>query len=204
MKHDFLFHILFPVIFALMGGFFLGIALFGFAKKRGFFLSSRWMFALICVAFTPQIIQPLIWSSDSRIHPPLVLLLSPLMFAVLLVFFWLQMRGFTGFGLGEDALRSGLAEVLQQRGLKFKESMGGYDIESPSVKLQVSFQAAMGTATIRTKSMSPDDRKFLAQVVGSLNEYLSKDSRPANLQIFIFYLIISLFILGIGAFFVFR
>lgn len=96
----------FPVIFVFMSLFFLLIGLRVVVQKRPLVLSARYFFGFMVLAFSPQIVNVIaIAGRDGLDSIFTILWINPIIFTCLLVFMWIQMKGFMLIGIHDDSFR---------------------------------------------------------------------------------------------------
>ena len=91
MNTTFLLKFAMPAIFVLLAGSFMFIALKTLLQRRPLLFSSRWLFGFMCVAFLPSILNSINMGFSSKTIG-MIVWMNPLMFTVMLVFFWIQMH----------------------------------------------------------------------------------------------------------------
>jgi len=195
--------IYFPVVFLLMALFFLYIGLKVVLTKRPLFLSAKYFYAFMILAFSPQFVNmvELFKMSHSRKYD-LLFLLSPLMFLVLLIFLWIQMKGYMAIGISDDLFREALHYSLNKLGLAFEERISTIYLTSMNSSIQIAIQSWIGAGQLKFKEAK--NAKLLAEIISGMNEYNSANNIKSKNITAIFYIIIGLLILvAAGVFYYF-
>ena len=192
MKHHFWIS---GITFAVIALFFLAIGLRGLIGRRPFLFPSRVMFALMTLCFLPSIYLSLDLLFDRTTGAVRYDgLFNPLMFAVILVMFWIQMRGYMVYGVSAESFGASLRKVLEKLNLPFQESFSSIRLQSVGADLQASVQSWMGTAQLRIKPQKQE--ATLRAIAGALRGEFAGTQAQASLTIFIFYVLAGLFMLA--------
>lgn len=192
MKHHFWIS---GIIFVLISLFFLTIGLRGLISRRPFLFPSRVMFALMTLCFLPSIYLSLDLLFDRRTGAIRYdSILSPGIFVVILVMFWIQMRGYMIYGISAESFGTCLRKALVKLDLPFQESFSTIRLQSIEADLQASVQSWSGTAQLRIKPQK--HTQTLKAIAGALREEFAATQTQASLNVFIFYVLISLFLIG--------
>jgi hypothetical protein len=174
--------ILFPVVLGVVSAAFLGIGLGVFLRKKPLIFSSRWMFALMLLCFSPQLVMLLSLPDMHDAHHSadwlLMKLLMPLMFAVLLVFLWIQMQGYMLFGIGDKSFRKAFLSVLDELGLERQEELSVIRIPSANLDIQVAIQSWIGAGQLKNKSKS--GRDVFQKIIGGLKNRFAQGELETN------------------------
>jgi hypothetical protein len=196
--------VLFPVLFACMALFFLVIGLRGIVFKKPFLISTRWLFVLVLLGFSPGMFQ-FAWLPKFSGGPGMLLALGwliPAMFIVILVFLYLTLRGYTAFGVTDKSFREGLLYSLRKLNLPYEETLATLRLPTIGADLQVSAQSWMGTGQVKMKQ-----RQFstvLRDIVNGMNEYYQSGAvSEVNLTCCIFYAVIGVFLAALAGIFLF-
>lgn len=192
-------NLLMPLLFLLMASFFIFIALKTLIARRPLVFSTRWLFAFICLGFLPSIVNPFVFSSSIK-EAGMMAWFMPVMFAVMLSFFWIQMRGYIAVAISDSYFREALLSAAGALGYTIEETMSRLKIKETGQEMQVSIQGWIGTAQLKSV-----DRKSTGTVTGIANgmtQYFRKSTGKMNYLTSYFYLIMGLFmiILAIGMF----
>lgn len=194
--------IYFPILFILMAIFFLYIGLKVVIQKRPLLISSRYFFAFMVLAFSPQFVNPAIQMRDVDSGGlSLILLLGPIMFICLLAFFWIQMKGYMLIGIHDESFREALHFSLNQNGMPFDERLSVVALTEEGADLQVAIQSWIGVGQLKLKKSKK--RELLKTVVDGINTYYSSNSIKPNNVTSIFYIIIGIFMVICATIFLF-
>jgi Tfp pilus assembly protein PilF len=185
--------IMFPIVFGLIAAAFLSIGLSVFLRKRPLILSSRWMFGLMLVCFSPQFaLLPLTSGNLGDQHASLGFLmrfLVPLMFIVLLIFMWLQMQGYMLFGVVDKSFRKALLSVLDELHLERQEELSVIRIPSANLDIQVAIQSWVGAGQVRNKSKS--GKEVFRQIIDGLKRRFAQGELQTNNITPVLYMVIG-------------
>ena len=193
--------IYFPFLFATMALFFLFIGIKVVLNKRPMFLSSRYFFGFMVLAFSPQFVNTAnMLTKDLPSNLGLIIYLNPIMFVCLLVFFWFQMKGYMAIGISDDSFREALHYSLNKNNLPFEEQLSIVKLTSINASLQVAIQSWIGAGQLKLKKVK--DSNVLPEIVKGINEYYSENNIKPNNITSIFYIIMGIFMLiSAGAFY---
>jgi hypothetical protein len=177
-------------------------------RKKPLVVSSRCFFGVVVLAFTPLIVNPLIFfffvesftKNTGNIGISWIMLLSPLMFLFLLVFFWFYTQGYMLFGITDETVRDALHYGLQKLNSPFEEILTKIKLSELDTELQISLQSWMGTGLIKIKDRSK--RAFLTKLAQHMRIYFKEHDIPTKNITVIFYMIMGGFmtLLAIGLF----
>lgn len=176
-----------------MAVFFLYIGIKVIASEKPLLLPSKVFFVFMVLAFSPQLIMSFEIHSSSTGDIGLMSYISPLMFVVLLGFFWIQMKGYMAIGISDDSFRNSLHYALNQNNIQFEEQLSLIKLTDINADLQVSVQSWVGTGQLKLKKSK--DKYLLAKLVSSINEYFISNSVKPNNTTSIFYIVMGLFML---------
>lgn len=192
--------IYFPFLFAFMAVFFLYIGVKVIVSKRPFILSSKVFFVFTVIALSPQIIMSLdILSSEGNIE--LISYISPLVFVALLMYFWIQMKGYMAIGISDNSFRDSLHFALNQNNIKFEEQLSLIKLTEFDADIEVSVQNWVGTGQLKLKNSK--DNHILPKLISSINEYFISSSDKPNNTTSIMYIVIGVFMLSFSGSFYF-
>jgi hypothetical protein len=184
----------YPILFALMALFFLGIGVHVIAKNRPLFLSSKYFFAFMVLTFSPQFVNSYnFFSLETTANLQFIMLLNPIMFICLLVFFWFQMKGYMAIGVNDESFRDALHFSLAKNNLPFEEQLSTIKLTSLNTSLQIAIQSWIGVGQYKLKKSK--DSQVLMKITEGLNEYYINNSVNANKITSIFYIVIGIFML---------
>lgn len=188
-----------PTLFVLMAGFFIFIALKTLLERRPIIFSARWLFGFVCLAFLPMILNSFVFGFSLK-HTNLITWMNPVMFAVLLVFFWFQMAGYIVIATSDTYFREALLSSAASLGYSTEETMSHLKIKETGEEMQVSIQGWMGTAQLK-----PSIRKsayVVSKIAEGMNHYFKTTPGKMNYLVSYFYLIMGGFMIAcaIGTF----
>ena len=197
--------IYFPILFTLMSIFFLIIGVKVVLTKRPLFISSRYFFAFTVLGFSPQFVNTaVLLSKGVPTNLSIILLMSPIVFICLLIFFWLQMTGYIAIGISDDSFREALHFSLKKNELAFEEQLSAIKLTSINAHLQIAIQSWIGAGQLKLKKKN--DKSVLPQIISGMNDfYIENDIKPNNITS-AFYTIMGIFMLifAVLLFFSFR
>ncbi len=186
---------IFPFVSLLLTMFFFSLGGIVLVRRKPFVMSSRWLFSVMMLAFTPQMIYPFIRLIDRLTQYTATsenmwfLFLSPLMFLILLIFSWIQMQGYMFLGVTDETVRAALHYGLHELKTPYEEILTKISIPDHDTELYVAVQSWMGTGQIRIKDRSK--RTFLTQLVLQMRFYYEEHDVPIKKITAIFYLLIG-------------
>jgi hypothetical protein len=188
-------------MFALMAVFLLFIGAKVVVTKRPIFISSRYFFAFLLLAFSPQFVNAAkMFSKDLPGSLGLITYLNPIMFVCLLIFFWFMMKGYIAIGVSDDSFRDALHFSLNKNNLPFEEQLSVIKLTSINANLQVAIQSWIGSGQLRLKNSK--DAKVLPKIISEMNKYYVENNIHPNNITSIFYIILGVFMLVFaGAFY---
>ena len=190
------------VTFVLMASFFLFIGIQVVMTKRPYFMSSRYFFVFMILAFSLQFVNTF-WmiTKDMPGNLSLIFYLNPLLFILVLVFLWIQLKGYMAIGVSDDSFRDALHFSLNKNGLDFEEQLSVVKLTSIDAILQVAIQSWVGAGQIKLKRSK--DKNVLPQIISGLNDYYSENNIKPNIITPIFYIILGVFMLILAGVFYF-
>ncbi len=179
------------VIFGVMGVFILAIGLRGLVTKRPFLFSARWFLLGMLLIFLGPLgtlfPRPFPASRPFEIVDWLPLLLFPVMAVV----FWLQMRGYLAFAVTGKSFRDGLLAALEKLQLPYEESLSSIRLTSVEAELQVAVQSWMGSGQIKVKPGRHGP--LLKKIVQAMKEHFRTSAVETNMISCAFFLIFGIF-----------
>lgn len=184
-------------ILVVMGVSYVGIGLWVLMQKRPLIISSRWYLTIILFAYVPLVAS--YWIIPGRLEYST--LLMPLMYLVLIVFFWFMLKGYVAIGITDDSFDDALKSALKELNLPFEQALTKIKLASKGMELQVSVQSWMGTGQIKTKRRGKAANALLKDVVASMNHYYKTTHTKTNNVTAIFYLVAGLILAGIAVWF---
>ena len=136
---DILYSVLFPILFGMLGVFFLIIGLRVLLTKRPFLVSNSWLLSTLFALFVLMIFYTLlILGGDFRSWAYLVLGVA------WLVIMWYQLKGYVAYAVTDASFREALLAALQRLQLPYEESLSVIRLTSVDADLQISVQSWMG------------------------------------------------------------
>ena len=196
MNSEFLLKVAMPLIFILMAGFFIFIALKTLIGRRPLVFSSRWLFAFMCLAFLPGIVNSISMGFLSPRGFSMIAWINPLMFIVLLGFFWIQMKGYMAFAISDTYFREALLASASSLGFSIEETMSCLKIKETGQEMQVAIQGWIGTAQLKARTKESNDT--VKQVANGMTKYFESTPGKMNFMTSYFYLIMGLFMVAMS------
>ena len=185
-----------PCIFILMAAFFIFIALKTLIGRRPMIFTSRWLFAFMCIGFLPSIVSPITMGFSSPSGFSMIAWMNPLIFTVLLVFFWIQMKGYMAFAISDSYFREALLGSAESLGLSIEESMSRLKIKETGVEMQVAIQGWIGTAQLKSTGKESEDS--VRQIAKGMTKYFENTTGRMNFMTSYFYLIMGVFMIAMS------
>lgn len=185
--------IYFAFLLFFMAALSLGIGLKVVMQKRPLLLSSHYLFYFMVLALSsPQVVNSAIILSGHT-GAPLIFLINPIIFICLLIFFWIQMKGYVLIGIHGDSFRDALIFSLNKNNMPFEERLSAIVLTEEKTELQVAIQSWIGSGQIKLKKSA--NSHVLKTIVDGINEYyVSNQIKPNNITS-IFYVIIGILML---------
>ena len=181
-----------------MGVLLSTVGLRGLVTKRPFLFPARWLFVLVMIVFLGPMAS---LSSFSR--PSQTMDWIPfLMFPILAVFMWIQLKGYLALGVTERSFREGLLAALEKLQLPYEESLSSIRLTSLGVDLQVAIQSWMGSGQIKVRKGRHGP--LLKEIVQVMHKYFRTSAVETNMISCVLYLIIGIFVLLMTAAMLFR
>ena len=196
MNSTILIKVAFPAIFILMAAFFIFIALKTLVGRRPLVFSSRWLFGFMCLAFLPSIANSIAMGFSSPRGSSMITWMNPLMFAVLLVFFWIQMKGYMAFAISDTYFREALLSAAGALGFSIEETMSRLKIKETGQEMQVAIQGWIGTAQLKSTGKESDE--VVRQIATGMTKYFQGTPGKMNYMTSYLYLIIGLFMIAMS------
>ena len=187
-----------PILFGMMAGLFLTIGLRGLLTRRPFLFPAKWLFVILMVVLFGPVVSliPFAWPSQAMDWFPFV------MFPVMAVFFWVQMKGYLAFAVTGKSFRDGLLVALDKLQLPYEESLSSIRLTSVEADLQVAVQSWIGTGQIKVRPGRHGP--LLKKIVQAMKDYFRTDAVETNLIICVFFLILGIFSILMAAATLFR
>jgi hypothetical protein len=170
-----------PSILLLMALLFVAVALKILLTRKPLLMTSRWLFAFMCLAFLPTILNSFFLKGMP--------ITTPAMFGVLLIFFWFQMKGYMAFGVSDVYFRDALLACIKSLGYTIEESMSRIRIIETGDEFQVSIQGWVGSAQIRpTRKCSS---LIMGNIIKGMKQYFAETPGRMNYTVSYLYLVIG-------------
>lgn len=201
IKKEFILNIYFSILFAIMAVFFLYIGVRATASKKPIFLPSKLFFAFFVVTFSPNILI-LFDSVSSTKNISFMFYINILMIVIVLVFLWIQMKGYIAIGVSDESFRNSLHYALNQNNIKFEERLSAIRLSDINADIEVSFQSWFGTGQLKLNKVK--EKHLLPTLVSSINEYFISKSYKTNKTTATLYLVMGLFMLVFSSSFYFN
>lgn len=167
-----------PFVFIIMTVFFNTIAIKTLVGCRPLMLSCRWLFAFMCLACLPIIAISIRTGVSSSNGNSTVAWIHPLMLAVLLIFSWIQMKGYMAFAISDTYFREALLASAASLGFSIEETMSHLRIKETGVEMQVAIQGWMGTAQLKSSGKGSDDA--VRQIAEGMIKYFQSTPGKMN------------------------
>ena len=179
------------VMFGVMGVVILAIGLRGLVTKRPFLFSARWfLFGMLLIFLGPLgTLFPRPFPSSRPLE--IVDWLPLLVFPVIAVVLWLQMKGYLAFAVTGKSFRDGLLAALEKLQLPYEESLSSIRLTSVEAELQVAIQSWMGSGQIKVKPGRHGP--LLKKIVQAMKEHFRTSAVETNMISCAFFLILGIF-----------
>ena len=187
----------FPFIFMLMAAFLVFIALRTLIGRRPLVISSRWLFAFMCLAFLPSIAHSIAMGFSFSQNLSMILWMNPLITVTLLAFCWIQMKGYAVFAISDDYFREALLASAQSLGFSIEEKMSRLKIKETGHEIQVAIQGWIGTAQL--KSTAKESNDAVRRIADGMTKYFQSTPGKINYITSCFYLIMGAFMIAMSA-----
>ena len=171
-----------PSILFFLASVFVAVALRILLTRKPLLMTSRWLFGFMCLAFLPTILNSFFLKAMT--------FTTPVMFGVLLIFFWYQMKGYMALGVSDVYFRDALLASIKNLGYTAEESMSRIRIIETGDELQVSIQGWVGSAQIRP--MPKCSSTTIQNIVKGMRKYFTETPGGTNYVISYFYIILGL------------
>jgi len=196
MNTIFLLKVAMPLIFLLMAAFFIFIALKTLIGRRPFVFPSRWLFAFMCLGFLPSIANSVAMGFSSPRGFSMIIWMNPLMFTVILIFFWIQMKGYMAFAISDSYFRDAILASAASLGYSIEETMSRLKIKETGQEMQVAIQGWIGTAQL--KSTGKESNDTVRQIANGMTKYFQSNPGKMNYLTSYFYLLIGSFMVAMS------
>ena len=192
--------IYFPIVMSfvpvLMAGLFFLIAFKTLFQRRPILFSSRWLFGFMCMAFLPMLISSISLGVSSK-HTSLITWINPVMFPVLLIFFWFQMKGYMVIAVSDTYFREALLSSAATLGYSIEETLSRLKIKETGDEIHVSIQGWIGSAQVKAVEKKSDDA--VVRIAKGMDHYFKTTPGKMNYLISYFYLVIGGFMVACAA-----
>jgi len=178
-----------------MAGFFIFIALKTILERRPIFISARWLFGFMCLVIPASSLYSFVLGLSSE-HISVFTWLTPVMVAVMLIYFWIQMRGYIAFAISDTYFRDALLSSAASLGYTVEETVSRLKIKETGQEMQVAIQGWIGTAQLKPTGRQSADT--VAQIARGMNQYFKKSPGKMNYLMSYFYLIIGGLMLAVA------
>ena len=139
---------------------------------------------MMFVVLVPCIVLSLTSLSSDIMH-----WISPLLYGVILVMMWYQLKGYVAYAVTDASFREALLAALQRLQLPYEESLSVIRLTSVNADMQVAVQSWMGTGTIKVKQRK--HRAVLTEVVKAMNDYFRTSSVSTNMITSVFMVVLG-------------
>ena len=179
------------VMFGAVGVFILVIGLRGLVTKRPFLFSARWLLLFVLAMFLPPLVT--VFPRPFLSPRPLQMMdwLPLLMFPILAVVFWLQMKGYLAIAVTGKSFRDGLLAALEKLQLPYEESLSSIRLTSVEAELQVAVQSWMGSGQIKVRPGRHGP--LLKKIVQAMKEHFRTAAVETNMIFCVIFLVIGIF-----------
>ena len=150
----------------------------------------------MCLAFLPSIANSISMGFSSPRGFSMIAWINPLMFTVLLIFFWIQMKGYMAFAISDTYFREALLASASSLGFSIEETMSRLKIKETGQEMQVAIQGWIGTAQL--KSTSKESNDTVKQIANGMAKYFESTPGKMNFMTSYFYLIIGVFMVAMS------
>ena len=184
------------VMLGAMGVFILAIGLRGLVTKRPFLFSARWFLLFVLVMFLHPLATFLQRTFRSSRPVEMMDWLPLLMFPIMAVVFWLQMKGYLAFAVTGKSFRDGLLAALEKLQLPYEESLSSIRLPSVEAELQVAIQSWMGSGQIKVRPGRHGP--LLKKIVQAMKEHFRTAAVETNMIVCVFLLVIGILVVVMG------
>lgn len=194
---------MFSIVYIVLGLYMLITGLRGVITKKPFVCSAKSSFWLVALFFSPGVVQtfhifwklyssPVGYAEDFEWSHVLMLLFPPLIYTLILAFFWRQMRGYTILGVTDDSFRQALYAVLEDLRLPFEERLSKLHLTSIDADLEANVAGWMGIANLRIKQY--EEQETLKRIADGLNRYFAASNVSINMVTCVYYIILGVLV----------
>ncbi|MDE2755013.1 MAG: hypothetical protein OXI92_00540 [Acidobacteriota bacterium] len=125
-----------------------------------------------------------------------------LVFPVIAVVLWLQMKGYLAFAVTGKSFRDGLLAALEKLQLPYEESLSSIRLTSVEAELQVAIQSWMGSGQIKVKPGRHGP--LLKKIVQAMKEHFRTATVETNMVSCAYFLILGIFAVLMAMFMLFH
>ena len=180
-----------PSVMILMAAFFWVVSLKILLTRKPLFISSRWLFGVVIVGIAPSMFNPILFN-----HFTLISIAPPLMFVVMLVFFWFQMKGYIAIAVSDGYFRDALLSSIKDLGYTAEETMSRLRIKETGEEFHVVIQGWMGGAQL--KPVGKSSSTTTQEIAKRMNLYFSNTKGQMNYILAYMYLIFGVFMIAMA------
>lgn len=162
-------------------------------------MQSKWLLALIAIGFLPSIIINFIAFFHEG-GESVFTLIAPIMFLVLLVFYYFILKGVSIYGITDEDFKKYFFIALSNLNIRFTEKMNKVQLDDAGTDIQVSFQESVGTGMIKIKDPKKTDFK---KIVIEFKKVLAANTIQTKKITAWFYLVFALLMLAACAVFIY-
>ena len=150
----------------------------------------------MCAAFLPMIVNSISIGFSSPGGFNMIAWINPLVFTVLLIFLWIQMKGYMAFAISDTYFRDALLSAAGSLGFTIEETMSRLKIKETGQEMQVAIQGWIGTAQL--KSTGKESNDMVRQIADGMTKYFQAQSGKMNYVTSYFYLIMGVFMIAMS------
>lgn len=180
--------IAFPGIFILFAVFFGYISYSIMINKKPVVIRSKWLLALVAIGFLPSISINFI-AFFQKGGESVLTLVAPIMFLVLLVFYYFILKGVSIYGITDEDFKKYFFMALSNLNIRFTEKMNKVQLDDAGTDIHVSFQESIGTGMIKIKDPKKADFK---KIVSEFKKVLAANTIHTKKITAWFYLVFAL------------
>ena len=145
------------VVFIFIAAAMLFLALKTFICRRPFLMSARWFFGFICLSFLPSIAISVRLGFSRPSGLITVGWMNPLITSMVLLFFWIQLKGYVAFAVSHITFRDALLASVKSLGYSTEETMSCLKIKETGQEIEVAIQGWVGTAQLKSQGTPAND-----------------------------------------------
>jgi hypothetical protein len=187
------------VLFTIIAVFFIHIGLKVTLSNKPVILPAKYFFGIVMMAVIPQFLLPLrFFLHGGPGHSPM-LILAPLIYVCILIFCWIQMKGYIVIGITDDSFRDALHFSLNINELTFDERLSAIKLTSLNTDLQIAVQSWVGVAQLKLKNNN--NPEVLTKIVDGMKQFYNENDIAPNKMTSTFYIIIGILMMIFALFF---